>query len=299
MLLLTTREALHTAQTLKIKVVAAICGIDLPTEAVPNDDVRLVSCLTAQGVALVLENVDQVVGPSNAIVRTLARMRQGSRLYGVGSVQESQVDGWLGWIFANIDTPLSVQADKDAKMALQNVIERHLTYQTYIVGDTMTLADVALACALDVAKVDCSSMENVCRWFDTVKNQEGYVLAKSGSSAKTIVRTASKGLCLNGVAPDVSPKLYKRGRMRIKELLGDAKAKIGSVVTVGGWARTLRNANKGQLVFLELNDGSTGDGLQCVFDSETTEGFDQAKNSGGCTLISLLNYAPCTFNPTH
>ena len=243
---------------------------------------------------------DNVIGPSNAILRALARMQMGSKLYGAGNLEESQVDGWLGWIFANVDTPLSVQAEADAKLALLNVVDRHLTYQTYLVGDSVTLADVALACALDVSQVNCAGMEHVSRWLNTVMHQDAYTSVKNGSvfqSSMVTRKTVTNGLSMNGVAPGVAPKFYKRGRMRIKELLGDAKAKIGDVVTVGGWARTLRNANKGKIVFLELNDGSTGDGLQCVFDSKNTEGFDRAKNSGGCTWLSLyFIYVPFSQN---
>jgi asparaginyl-tRNA synthetase len=49
---------------------------------------------------------------------------------------------------------------------------------------------------------------------------------------------------------------------------------------VSGWARTIRKASS-KLFFVELNDGSTNLSLQCVLDIQTTEGFDDCKNSGG------------------
>mmetsp|Transcript_7931 Transcript_7931/g.11396 ORF Transcript_7931/g.11396 Transcript_7931/m.11396 type:complete len:228 (+) Transcript_7931:74-757(+) len=94
---------------------------------------------------------------------------------------------------------------------------------------------------------------------------------------------ASKNLTgnyMHGPAPPVVNNLYKRNRIRIKEALAGASY-IGQTITVAGWARTTRNANKGQLLFIELNDGSTGASLQCVLDSEKTEGFAECKGSGG------------------
>jgi len=88
------------------------------------------------------------------------------------------------------------------------------------------------------------------------------------------------GVLLNGPAPPVENKLYRRNRIRIKEILASNEY-LNQTITVAGWARTTRNANKGQLLFVELNDGSTGESLQCVLDAEKTEGFAECKNSGG------------------
>ena len=52
---------------------------------------------------------------------------------------------------------------------------------------------------------------------------------------------------------------------------------IGEVVTVKGWIRTIREANKGALLFLELNDGSTALSLQVILEAGKTNGFDEAR----------------------
>jgi len=86
----------------------------------------------------------------------------------------------------------------------------------------------------------------------------------------------------NGEAPAVVNKLYKRNRIRVKEILAnDGAAYMGQRVTVAGWTRTTRNANKGQLLFVELNDGSTGASLQCILEVDKTEGYAESKLSGG------------------
>tara|TARA_B110000305_G_C19314406_1_gene575637 strand:- start:836 stop:1051 length:216 start_codon:yes stop_codon:yes gene_type:complete len=67
----------------------------------------------------------------------------------------------------------------------------------------------------------------------------------------------------------------------VKELFNTAPTLIGQTITVKGWARTLRLADKGKIIFLELNDGSCNESVQCVLGVETTTGFDGAKNAGG------------------
>jgi elongation factor 1-gamma len=71
---------------------------------------------------------------------------------------------------------VTAQSKKDLKKALM-VLEKHLLYRTYIVGDKVTLADIVTACALLYPMrmvMDAKyrkSMPSVTRWFLTVVNQ--------------------------------------------------------------------------------------------------------------------------------
>lgn len=95
-------------------------------------------------------------------------------------------------------------------------------------------------------------------------------------------KCSTGGIMLNGAPPPVESNLYRRHRIRIKEVIANEGAQyLNQTITVAGWARTTRNANKGQLLFIELNDGSTGESLQCVLDSAKVEAFDECKASGG------------------
>ena len=95
-------------------------------------------------------------------------------------------------------------------------------------------------------------------------------------------KCSTGGIMLNGAPPAVQSNLYRRHRIRIKEVMAnDGKQYLNKTITVAGWARTQRNANKGQLLFVELNDGSSGESIQCVLEAEKTEGFDECKASGG------------------
>jgi asparaginyl-tRNA synthetase len=74
---------------------------------------------------------------------------------------------------------------------------------------------------------------------------------------------------------------FDRGRSRIVDVISGAVG-VGSQVTVKGWTRTLRMANKNKLIFLVLNDGSCPMNLQCVID-KGIPGFSEAEpsKSGG------------------
>lgn len=82
-------------------------------------------------------------------------------------------------------------------------------------------------------------------------------------------------------APVTAPTLFRRSRVRVKELLARGLELEGQTVTVKGWAKTLREAGAGALAFLELSDGSCFAGLQVVLTREDTEGFAEALASGG------------------
>ncbi|CAE8596485.1 unnamed protein product, partial [Polarella glacialis] len=51
-------------------------------------------------------------------------------------------------------------------------------------------------------------------------------------------------------------------------------------VSVCGWVKTAREANKGAILFVELNDGSTPNNIQVVIDSKA-KGFDSLKGQCG------------------
>ncbi|KAI9917339.1 hypothetical protein PsorP6_013262 [Peronosclerospora sorghi] len=81
--------------------------------------------------------------------------------------------------------------------------------------------------------------------------------------------------------PTTLPTLFRRRRVRIKELLQRGLELEGTRVVVKGWAKTLREAGAGAFAFLELNDSSCLAGVQCVIHKDETEGFMDALASGG------------------
>ena len=81
--------------------------------------------------------------------------------------------------------------------------------------------------------------------------------------------------------------LYKRSHMRVKEFLSLEESAVGSMVTVKGWIRTMREQGGGRFAFAELNDGSSVNGIQVVLNKDAvdpdpaTEGFAEAMAAGG------------------
>lgn len=82
------------------------------------------------------------------------------------------------------------------------------------------------------------------------------------------------------------PKVEKRevwtfgcgGRVRIAKLFEDHEAFLYKIITVGGWAKTVRASGK-EFVFVELNDGSHIKSLQIVVD-KVIEGFEDIGKVG-------------------
>ena len=82
------------------------------------------------------------------------------------------------------------------------------------------------------------------------------------------------------VGDSVRPRYTYGRRLRIAALFEeDADKYLDTVITVCGWAKTVRPAEKGKLCFIELYDGSIFGHLQIVID-DTVEGFAQAVETG-------------------
>lgn len=209
-------------------------------------------------------------------------------------VDGAQVDAWLQWTWSNLDLPATSSREDLLQAALQH-LDQHLTFRTYLVGNCITAADISVAASLEAASTAVlSSFDNVTRWSSTVTQQEWWVAAKGAlgsslegpvftrSSPGAVSATSAGGVQLNGPAPAVVSHKYRRPRLRIKELLGNDQGRSfqQQTVTVAGWARTIRKASA-KLMFVELNDGSTGHSLQCVLDSTTMSGFEECKANGG------------------
>ena len=82
------------------------------------------------------------------------------------------------------------------------------------------------------------------------------------------------------VGESVKPRYTYGRRMRISALYeDDADQYLGKEITVCGWAKTVRPAEKGKLCFIELYDGSLFGHIQVVID-DTVDGFAQVVETG-------------------
>ena len=196
-------------------------------------------------------------------MQLLLALRSGDPAYAVGDATEK--------------SRLESKALGDLAKALSTV-ETHLSSRTFFVGERMTIADIsffAVVCAvLQLGANDIRRFPSAWRCCMTVGGH------------KSVASVAKEGLALfsNPLPPkrseDFSGK-WQRNRIRVKELLAKGVAMIGQEVTVQGWIRTTRSADRNQILFVELTDGSTVKGMQLVLNVETTEGTEAVANCGG------------------
>lgn len=245
---------------------------------------------------------------TNASLRWIASVAPSSELLGGTLSEQAIVDSWLSYGWSSIDLPIEVlirssgtASAVDFQTALQQ-LDANLMYNTYIAGTkSVTIADIRIIVSLytaanaklwDPTSEDETLYVNVKRWYQTLVNQDWFlrsIQSLPSLSSSTITSTAAtssssvrEGIMLNGTPSAVVNKMYRRNRIRIKEVFGtDGGASyIGQTITVAGWSRTIRKASS-KLIFVELNDGSVGSSLQCVLDVTLTEGFEQCKGNGG------------------
>jgi elongation factor 1-gamma len=186
----------------------------------------------------VLDTPQGAIFESNAIARYVAGSSRTSGLMGATYFDSAKVDSWVDFCTHEMELPASVWfypafgfmdanagAIAKAKVDLAKslaVLDAHLADKTYLVGEGVTLADIAIVSALvypfkfvaDAAYR--KPFANVMRWFDTCVHQPQFqavvgdvVLAKSemtSGAAPTATTGNKKG---KGDKKDKAPKEKK------------------------------------------------------------------------------------------
>lgn len=172
--------------------------------------------------------------------------------------------------------------EKRAKADLFNnltVLEEHLSSRTYMVGEKISLADISLfavyRAAVEIGAVDASLLPSLFRWYMTIGslNKVKSVIGEANPLPETLVVVMPSSNSEQGK--------WDRRRTRVKELLQQGEAAIGSEVVLKGWMRTCRTADKGALLFVELTDGSSVRGMQLLLNSASTVGMKAVAEAGG------------------
>lgn len=152
-----------------------------------------VAAKSPAGKVPVLETPQGALFESNAIARYVARLRRDTELYGATFFESGLVDAWVdfaanelelpatlwvypvfGYLPANAGVTEKAKADLAAALAKVDV---HLADKTYLVGEKVTLADIACASALVypfkivMDPAYRAQFPNVLRWFLTIVNQ--------------------------------------------------------------------------------------------------------------------------------
>lgn len=253
--------------------------------------------LDPRATAFVLQTSFGSITHQNTILRYLSEISPAVGLCGASAYESSQVDQWLDFSWNEIEvrlqalladasqlgitldqkTQLDIRLKSELPTAL-SILNSHLELRTFLVCEKVTIADISLCCTFSVLKslrlLDQGSTPSLYRWFMTVSAQRNMKKVLTGQ-ASTSATSASSGLTSSG------PYRWSRGRIRVKELLQEGEAAIGKLVTVKGWIRTSREAEKGKIVFVELTDGSTPRGLQLVLNADSVAGTSAVASCGG------------------
>jgi len=297
-----------------VAAVAAITSTPLKIKEVSSDEVT--SSTPLGSAANLVVNIGSVrIGASCflSILRMMASLAPVCGLCGSTPVLEAKVEGWMSYIANSLGASVKAlqmlppESDKsqmtaDVEKALAT-LESQLAYQTYLAGHTVTIADITLFYLLQNATtVESLQLKtilsltpaeggemieprypNLSRYYDTILHQPFVTTARQIVTSVTNLYqpVPAGGIALNGSSPLVEPKLYRRNRVRIKELLSEYTSYLNTTVTVAGWVRTTRNANKGELLFIELSDGSCASTVQCVLEKSKIPNLEECKGCGG------------------
>lgn len=208
---------------------------------------------------------------------------------------------------AEFDPKAVAQAvSTDIIKALQ-VLDAHLADKTFVAGSRLSIADVHLAVVTSellgrvVKEEELLALPHLARWFLTCANHPifkavlGSVSLKSAPGPKKAAtapptKAAAGGAAAGGAAAKKAGKpaaaakpavpapamRFKRKRIRIAELMQLGTTLVGKTVVVQGWAKTIREAGKGSILFIQLSDGSSSGDVQVVVDAGV-EGFEAAR----------------------
>jgi len=150
----------------------------------------------ASGKIPVLETSQGCIFSSTAIARYISRISRPVGLYGQNLIEGGMIDSWIEFCTHELEVPLctwvlpvmgvypevpeaTACAKDDVKKAL-TVLDNHLLHNTFMVGNSMTLADISVCCALvDGMRLVLDEsfrkpFGNLMRWFNLCIGQSEF-----------------------------------------------------------------------------------------------------------------------------
>ncbi|KAG2606715.1 hypothetical protein PVAP13_4NG212073 [Panicum virgatum] len=144
----------------------------------------------------VLETPEGAVFESNAIARYVARLNDGNPLFGSSRIEQAHVEQWMDFAATEVDPgvawylyprlgyiPYSQTTEETAIASLKRALgslNTHLASKTFLVGHSVTLADIVLTCNLYhgfariLTKSFTSEFPHVERYFWTMVSQPNF-----------------------------------------------------------------------------------------------------------------------------
>lgn len=255
----------------------------------------------APGHAILLKTSEGCISQHNAILRYVAACNNTSGLTGRSEFEFAQICQWMDLLWTDLELCLHVMLGVQSKLpqftltpdneaairsktesliaAGLRIFDSHLSSRTFLVGERITVADISLLCTcvalLKAGLADISTYPSLLRWALTVSS-DPKMKAALGHDITALLPQPSVGALV-----EASVGKWSRGRIRVKELLLQDVAAVGRSAVVKGWIRTSRSAQNDQLLFVELNDGSSVKGIQLVLDINKSHGFHDVLGCGG------------------
>jgi glutathione S-transferase len=154
----------------------------------------------------VLEDGGFVLWESTAIMQYLATQEPGRKLWPENARQQADVSRWQSWrlahwgpacgtfTFENLVKKLLGAGEPDAAVLAKgeenfhkyaSVLDAHLKGRQYVVGDDMTLADIAIGSWLtyrEPAKMPIEKYTEILRWHDALEKQDAWKKVPGGFS---------------------------------------------------------------------------------------------------------------------
>ncbi|RAL42985.1 hypothetical protein DM860_009767 [Cuscuta australis] len=184
----------------KARIAAEYSGVKLE---LTNDFVMGVTNKTPEflkmnplGKVPVLETPDGAVFESNAIARYVAKLKNDNPLFGSSLIEYARIEQWMDFSATEIDAnlarwlyprlgfyPYLQPSEEIAISALKRALDAlntHLASNTYLVGHSVTLADIVMTCNLSVGyrfiltKSFTKDFPHVERYFWTMVNQPNF-----------------------------------------------------------------------------------------------------------------------------
>jgi glutathione S-transferase len=184
-----------SSNSLKARVAASL--LDIPLELVnvelPKGEQRRPEYLgiNPMGKVPVLADGDFVLPESAAIMVYFAESKPGNTLYPAERHARAEVNRWLFWasnhwgpaigalviekwlkpqFFHSESDPVQIKRQEDLIQGFAKVLEEHLAKRQWVAGNTLTLADIAIAGSFATPlKLPIESCPHIATWFERIR----------------------------------------------------------------------------------------------------------------------------------
>uniref|UniRef100_A0A7S2AQM6 proline--tRNA ligase n=1 Tax=Octactis speculum TaxID=3111310 RepID=A0A7S2AQM6_9STRA len=199
-------------------VTAAFCHVQVTSgEACPG--------------VLQLDVPQGVIRGDGAVLRYIAKSKSSTS---TDSISDGKIDSWVEFAFHELQLHAEKPAPDDLVTPSVSALGTFLENRTYLVGDSMTLADIAVCCALSRYAVLIPTNVNVDRWFRTCTAQPSFKeLTQQPSAAPALAEvdeTGNKAIDLLKKL-DIEFKTYEHAEVKTVKEQASAVGSLPGVLT--------------------------------------------------------------------